>query len=939
MSRGNKFNILKKRIISVFSACLLVLTCVVYAPPATAAVDYTPAPSTDITAAFTDANFLAEVRTKVGKPTGSILYSDVSGITEISIMNKQISSLNGIEYFTALTYLECVENQLITLDVSKNTALTYLGCANNQLTTLDLSPNTALIYLFCSFNPLTTLDVSKNTALEYLSCSFTPLTTLDVSKNTALTVFYCAENQLATLDVSKNTALTFLQCDSNQLTTLDISKNTALDILRCENNQLTTLDVSKNIALGGLSCYNNQLTTLDISKNNALTLLEVHNNYLPSKTAIIGLNESKLTGGFTYEPQRTGTPPVPDTDITAAFTDPNFLAEVRKLVNKPTAPILYNDVSGITKLIVNNKQISSLNGIEYFTALKQLECYANQLTTLDLSQNTALTNLTCDANQLTTLNVSKNTALQSLGCSNNQLTTLDVSKNTALIVLHCQDNQLTTLDVSKNTALTNLECGYNKLTTLDVSKNTALEWLYCNNNRLTTLDVSKNTALTTLACHRNQLTTLDVSKNTALIDLRCWNNQLTTLELSKNTALRWLYGGYNQLTTLDVSKNTALQDLDCSSNQLTTLDISKNTALTHLQVQYNYLPSKTAIIGLVASGLIERADVNALANNGGGYIYEPQQTGTPTPTPPSPPAPPSGGEYNPDPGDVIQVPVLPGDYDVPGSCTDPTVVSKIDFMNEVLIVPDNYYIGAYSIDGGRSWKSGSPIDSKIAVPVNGFRGGFITKFLNKGGALVLAEGFNPATKQPVGTRIVFPNVEPRPKALKLQANYEAVHKESGTMKFSPTTPNYWTLTERNKDAIIFEHMLIMKSTNGKDMNSIWVTMPKAGIAVANPSGTTRRAETTTYFVSTAPIITSNLITPKSKVVKIKVKSAIAIRPLSFNKKTGACKFSVGTAVSTVSKTEIFSKGSTYTPSDTDAMTGYVLLPTAKNPASIPVIIG
>ncbi|GHV32035.1 hypothetical protein FACS18949_01840 [Clostridia bacterium] len=262
--------------------------------------------------------------------------------------------------------------------------------------------------------------------------------------------------------------------------------------------------------------------------------------------------------------------PAPSTDITAAFTDANFLAAVRTLVGKPTGSILYSDVSGITELDVNYEQLSNLNGIEYFTAL------------------------------------------QSLGCSANQLTMLDVSRNAALTHLKCDNNQLTTLDLSKNTALTNLDCGYNKLTTLDVSKNTALEWLHCNNNRLTTVDVSKNTALTTLACHRNQLTTLDVSKNTALIDLRCWNNQLTTLDLSKNTALRWLYGEYNQLTTLDVSKNTALQDLDCSSNQLTTLDISKNTALTHLQVQYNYLPSETAIIGLAASGLIERADVNEL---------------------------------------------------------------------------------------------------------------------------------------------------------------------------------------------------------------------------------------------------------------------------------------------------------------------------------------
>ena len=40
-------------------------------------------------------------------------------------------------------------------------------------------------------------------------------------------------------------------------------------------------------------------------------------------------------------------------------------------------------------------------------------------------------------------------------------------------------NQLTSLDVSNNTALTYLDCGNNQLTSLDVSNNTALEYLYC----------------------------------------------------------------------------------------------------------------------------------------------------------------------------------------------------------------------------------------------------------------------------------------------------------------------------------------------------------------------------------------------------------------------------------------------------------------------------
>jgi Leucine-rich repeat (LRR) protein len=43
--------------------------------------------------------------------------------------------------------------------------------------------------------------------------------------------------------------------------------------------------------------------------------------------------------------------------------------------------------------------IYNLTGIEAFTALTKLYCYNNQLTSLNVSQNTALTNLECNGNK------------------------------------------------------------------------------------------------------------------------------------------------------------------------------------------------------------------------------------------------------------------------------------------------------------------------------------------------------------------------------------------------------------------------------------------------------------------------------------------------------------------------------------------------------------
>ena len=109
--------------------------------------------------------------------------------------------------------------------------------------------------------------------------------------------------------------------------------------------------------------------------------------------------------------------------------------------------VLTASINTVTNLNVNFQNISDLTGIADFTALTYLDCYYNQLTSLDVSNNTALTYLYC---------------------SQNQLTNLDVSNNTALVILNCKHNNLTSLDVSGAPALTQLDCAGNSLASLDV---------------------------------------------------------------------------------------------------------------------------------------------------------------------------------------------------------------------------------------------------------------------------------------------------------------------------------------------------------------------------------------------------------------------------------------------------------------------------------------
>jgi len=109
--------------------------------------------------------------------------------------------------------------------------------------------------------------------------------------------------------------------------------------------------------------------------------------------------------------------------------------------------------NGMGDLIALNDSVftSNINSATY-------PCVYNQLTSLDVSNNTALTDLTCVYNQLTTLDVSNNnTALNFLGCGNNYLTSLNL-KNINYFTF--QLNSLTSpalicIEVSDSTVATN----------------------------------------------------------------------------------------------------------------------------------------------------------------------------------------------------------------------------------------------------------------------------------------------------------------------------------------------------------------------------------------------------------------------------------------------------------------------------------------------------
>ena len=227
---------------------------------------------------FPDDNFRAFLLGQDYGKDGVLTEREIMNITEMDVYDMEISSLQGIEYFTALTVLDCEDNELTTLDISKNTALVKLYCGMNYLTSLDITNNVALKRLLCYDNELTSLDVSKNTALTLLDCEENKITALDISMCTELESLTCGDNELTQLDISNLTYLESLNCNDNYLTTLDVSSNPNLEYLKCYDNQLSSLDISNNPNLWLVFCDGNQISSLDFTNNPLLSFVSLTRN-------------------------------------------------------------------------------------------------------------------------------------------------------------------------------------------------------------------------------------------------------------------------------------------------------------------------------------------------------------------------------------------------------------------------------------------------------------------------------------------------------------------------------------------------------------------------------------------------------------------------------------------------------------------------------------
>ncbi len=174
---------------------------------------------------FVDPNFKESLYPVDTNSDGEISCAEAAAFTGslwVFDSDHKIYDLTGIEAFINITGLNCINNDLSTLDVSKNTKLETLYFSNNKIKNIDLSKNLALKNLSINNNPITSIDVSKNKELFLFDGDNTQIETLDFSKN----------NKLKAVDFGYN----------NKLTSVNLKNgaNTSIWLLTGNNNPLLT---------------------------------------------------------------------------------------------------------------------------------------------------------------------------------------------------------------------------------------------------------------------------------------------------------------------------------------------------------------------------------------------------------------------------------------------------------------------------------------------------------------------------------------------------------------------------------------------------------------------------------------------------------------------------------------------------------------------------
>ncbi|WP_442264589.1 T9SS type A sorting domain-containing protein [Tenacibaculum sp. ZS6-P6] len=487
-----------------------------------------------------------------------VLTDNIKNVTFLSMNSIGIQDLTGLEDFAGLKELRISGNQLETLDVSGNTELQFLTAGNQTLTSIDVFGLTKLKRIFLDGSSITSLNVSSNTDLELLSLKNNALL-VDLNTTGAISLDHINLNNndaLEIVDISSNTNLSqFFVYFCDKIDNLDFANNTRItDIILNELSSISRVSIKNglnNFYLESLS--NPNLRCIEVSDADY-----VNANWSRTKTTgVLRFDEYLIFSNDCGGSSTLETTEIPDSNFETYLESIGAGNGVTGDNKVSTSAI-----QALTTLDVSGQSITNLSGIEEFTALTNLNCSTNELTSLDVSTLVNLTDLDCSYNDIGELSVIKNLELVNLNCSANQITELNTLSNSKLENLNCEVNAIEYLDLVNNSRLTKLSCNDNALVGLNIKNG--------NNSRISNenFSVFANFNLTCI-----QVDDVNYSNSTwAQIDMQTnFNENCTPVNDNCSFTIPIVLGQDTPGST--ISASGAATNPNCAQNGITVFDV------------------------------------------------------------------------------------------------------------------------------------------------------------------------------------------------------------------------------------------------------------------------------------------------------------------------------------------------------------------------------
>ncbi len=215
--------------------------------------------------------------------------SKAEAVEELSIYNKSIYSLVGIEAFINLKELNIHNTILATIDLSKNLKLESVGLAENNLSSIKGLENALnLEEISLSNNVLKELTLNSSSLKKiFLKNNLLNTVTLNIP---GLRILSLTDNNLSSFDASTLVNLKELDLVRNKLEAIDVSNNLILKFLSISENSIANLTLGKNDSLVYISSFSNNLSSLDLSNLISLDHFYLRGN--PNLTCIkAGVNQ------------------------------------------------------------------------------------------------------------------------------------------------------------------------------------------------------------------------------------------------------------------------------------------------------------------------------------------------------------------------------------------------------------------------------------------------------------------------------------------------------------------------------------------------------------------------------------------------------------------------------------------------------------------------